>query len=373
MRFDGADGWCDRRLLARIRRYTLDRLRREIAPVTPADLLRFLGAWQRLSTHVPDARRLEGPAGVAEALRQLAGFEAPVATWERKLLPARVTGYRQEWLDDLVLRGELAWGRLWGSARTAPRSTPVCFLPRDELDRWLALAEPPATDELAWPARATLDALSARGAMFPQDLLRAAKLLPSDAERGLEELVARGVVTADSFASLRQLLRPAHRRREPGPAVGRWSLFRTPHAASGDTDGHAPLADVFAGADERAEFVARALLRRYGVVFRKLLERERLPVPWRDLARCLRRLELRGDVRGGRFVSRFAGEQFALPDAVELLRRVRRDTAAGGAELTVAAADPLNLRGILTPDERVSAASRASVTVLAATTEPVAD
>jgi ATP-dependent Lhr-like helicase len=206
------------------------------------------------------------------------------------------------------------------------------------MEVWLALSAPAEVPELSWPAARIRDALASRGALFPGELERAADLLPSDAERGLSELIAFGLVTSDSFASLRGLLRPAWQRKEPALGAGRWSPLlregREPGARSGDP-----------------EFVARTLLRRWGVIFRMLLERERVAVPWREIARACRLLEMRGDVRGGRFVAGFSGEQFALPEAVPFLRRIRNE--APGAPLTVSAADPLNLAGVLTPGDRV--------------------
>ncbi|HEX9296480.1 MAG TPA: helicase-related protein, partial [Polyangiaceae bacterium] len=289
-RFEGQPGWCSRRLLARIHRYTLDRLRKEIEPVTAADFLRFLTCWQ----HVDEEHRLEGPRGVAEIIRQLAGFEVPAIAWEASVLPARVRGYRREWLDELTLSGEMAWGRLWGSAASPIRTTPVCIVPRDELDVWTSLSNPPDTGVLTGAAREIHAALVSRGAMFPQELARAARLLPSELENGLGELVARGLLTCDSFGGLRTLLVPASRRRVRTPVAGRWSLLHH------DSLEAAPV-----------EAVARQLLRRTGVVFRKTIGREKQPLPWRDLLRVLRTLEARGDVRGGRFVAGFDGEQYA--------------------------------------------------------------
>ena len=339
-RFAGKDGWCERRLLARIQRASVERLRREIEPVSAVEYLRFLAAWQ----HVDEEHQVEGPAGLRAVIAKLAGFEAPVAVWEKKLLAARVRDYRPEWLDQLALGGEIGWGRLFGSARAALRSTPIAFFPRAERADWLALAAPiPTEDALSptWPARAILEALSSAGALFGDDLARATKLLPSDLERGLEELVALGRVTGDSFASLRGLLRRARRAPSPPPSAGRWSLFRssTPAGASAP-DGRVSRATV--------EFLARALLRRYGIVFRAVLERERTNVPWRDLARTLRLFELAGEVRGGRFVAGFSGEQFALGEAVTLARAVRKRESS--APVTVSPADPLNLRRALFPE-----------------------
>jgi ATP-dependent Lhr-like helicase len=341
-RFDGQQGWCNRRLLARIHRYTIDRLRSEISPVSAAEFLRFLTAWQ----HVQEETRLEGPRGVVEALRQLAGFEIPAAAWEASVLPLRVRGYRREWLDQATLSGEIAWGRLWGGSASAIRTTPICFVPREDLENWTALSGPPAKERLSSPATALYEALTHRGALFPQEIARAAKLLPSQVEIALAELIALGMITCDAFAGLRQLIVPLSRRRRPVATIGRWSFFRREQNAA-------------AGADEEA--VVRQLLRRTGVVFRKTIEREKMPTPWRDLVRVLRRMELKGEVRGGRFVSRFSGEQYALPEAVELLRSIRR---RGDVEpVNVSAADPLNFQGILTPEERVSPQTRRRVLV----------
>jgi ATP-dependent Lhr-like helicase len=341
VRMGGRPGWCERRLLSRILRYTLEGLRKEIEPVPAADFLRFLACWQ----HVDEEFRLEGPAGVASVVRLLAGFEAPAAAWERNLLGSRVRDYRPEWLDDLTLRGEAAWGRLWGSGNAAVRSTPICVLPREELEAWMGLAGNPVEPSLGWRAQAVLETLRAKGATFPQDLAKACGPLPSDVEAGLAELLALGLATSDSFGALRDLLLPPWKRRDrPLRPRGRWSLFRQ------EIPGTPP-----------AEFAARALLRRYGVVFRSILARERQPLPWRDLLRAYRTMELRGEVRGGRFVAGFSGEQYALPSAVELLRDVRRKGPR--PPVRVSAADPLNLRGVLTPEERVPATRRGAVSI----------
>jgi ATP-dependent Lhr-like helicase len=339
-RFEGQSGWCNRRLLARIHRYTLDRLRKEIEPVTASELLRFLTCWQ----HVDEEHRLEGQRGVNDVVRQLAGLEVPALAWEANVLPARVRGYRREWLDELVLSGEVAWARVWGSAASPIRTTPVCLLPRDDMHSWLALSKPVDPGALVGVARDLFRALSARGAMFPQELARECRVLPSQLENGISELISRGVVTCDSYAGLRSLLVPASRRRVRATSAGRWSLLRR------DPE-EAPA----------VEMVARQLLRRTGVVFRRTIAREKQPFLWRDLLRALRTLEARGEVRGGRFVAGFDGEQYALPEAVSLLRSVRR---RGPKDPTYAsAADPLNFRGILTPDERVSPLARQKVLV----------
>jgi ATP-dependent Lhr-like helicase len=349
-RVGGKTAWCDRRLLARIHRYTLDRLRREIEPVSAAQFLRFLARWQ----HAEPESRLEGPRGVAAVVAQLSGFELPAAAWEATVLPARVRGYKRDWLDQLTLSGEVAWGRLWGegAGASAIRSTPISLVLREHLDEWRALAapsdEPPIPDGPAADAHA---ALSARGAMFLSEIARATGLAADLVEEGLGVLVARGRVTCDSFGGLRWFLVPSWRRKPGALTSGRWSVLRA--------EGAAPTATS-------SEFVARRLLARTGVVFRRTLARERQPIPWRDVARALRTLEARGEARGGRFVAGFDGEQYALPEAVALLRETRRREAQASAEtpeVTVSAADPLNFRGILTPDERVAATARKQVRV----------
>jgi ATP-dependent Lhr-like helicase len=338
-RLDGRPAWCERRLLARIHRYTLERLRREIEPVTVNEFLQFLARWQ----HVDEEYRLEGPRGVREVLRQLAGFEIPASAWESHVLSRRVRDYRREWLDDLTLSGDFVWGRLWGSGASPIRVTPLSFVPRDDLDQWLAMTQPPPRDGLSSAAADVLAILSTQGAMFVQNLIKAANLLPSYVDMALAELLAHGCVTCDSFASLRQLITPRSRRTRPVQSRGRWSCFRveTPSCAV-------------------EEFAARQLLQRTGIVFRRMLVRERLPLSWSALIRVYRRLELRGEIRGGRFVAGFSGEQYALPEAVELLRKRR-----GGERepISVFSADPLNLQGILTPDPRVPPTTRRQVVI----------
>jgi ATP-dependent Lhr-like helicase len=330
VRLQGRQAWCDRRLLARIHRYTLERLRQEIEPVTAADFLAYLACWQ----HANESHRLEGPAGVIEVLRQLAGFEAPAVAWEAGILPARVRGYRREWLDQATLSGDFAWGRLWGSGASAVRVTPIAFYPREVLPLWLGLAGELPSPGDGYSAQ-VFAALGARGAAFPQELATATRLIPTQVEAGLAELVGRGLVTADSFAALRGLIVPPSRRLRRAPTVGRWSLLRRD------------------AVDGSVEFVARQLLLRTGVVFRKTIERERMGVPWWRLVRELRTLEARGEVRGGRFVAGFDGEQYALAEAVTLLRAVRK---RGGSAAGVSSSDPLAYQGILTPPPQARSA-----------------
>ncbi|HEX9940785.1 MAG TPA: DEAD/DEAH box helicase [Thermoanaerobaculia bacterium] len=358
----GAAGeeWCERRLLARVHRYTLDRLRREIQPVSQADFLRFLLAWQRVD---PD-ERAEGPESLHALLDQLEGFEAAAAAWEGEILPARMKEYDPAWLDALCLAGRYVWGRgaapgpNGGSRRSGPvRATPIALLSRGQLPFWREIGPPadPAGLELLAGARAVYDLLGGHGASFFGEIARGAGLLHTQLEMALAELVAWGLVTSDSFTGLRALLVPAHKRPRVdrsgrGGSVslfgmenaGRWSLLHHP----------GPGAD---GASRDAiEAAAWTLLRRYGVVFRKLLERETLLPPWRDLLRVLHRLEARGEIRGGRFVDGFSGEQYALPEAVGQLRALRKQPRKGTL-VSVSAADPLNLAGIATPGDRLPA------------------
>ena len=352
-RIDGEETWCDRRLLSRIHRYTLDRLRREIEPVTSAQFLRFLSCWQ----HVDPQHRADGPAGVAEVIAQLAGFEAPAAAWEGSILPARVRNYKREWLDQLTLGGEVAWARLWGAAASSIRRTPIALVPRGRLDDWTALAAATPRPDPGPTALEVLGVLQSRGAVFVQEIAKLTRLPQASVEEGLGALVAAGRVTCDSFGGLRWLLVPGWRRRSAGLSSGRWSLL-----ATGIPPAEAPRPGFPA---PYAEMAARVLLRRTGVVFRRTVTRERIPVLWRDVARACRTLEARGEIRGGRFVAGFDGEQYALPEAVTMLREVRRrgERPLGSTPLRVAASDPLNFQGILTPDARVPASAGYEVAV----------
>jgi ATP-dependent Lhr-like helicase len=324
--------WCDRRLLARIHRYTLNRLRAEIEPVSAAEFLRFLCHWQ----HVAGEDQVQGAEGLAAVVEQLEGFELAAAGWEHDVLPARVADYGSEQLDQLCLSGRVAWGRLTPGSRAPLRSSPIALLLREHANVWESAADPAA--EFSSEAKAVRETMEKRGASFFHELVKATGLLPAFVERGLAELAGAGVATADSFAGLRALLAPPDKRRTLVETAGRWSLL-----VSEKSD------DV--------EAVARTLLKRYGVVFRSLLQRESQLPPWRDLVRVYRRLEARGEIRGGRFVAGFGGEQFAAADAVGRLRAVRKMEKTN--ELVVlSAVDPLNLVGILTPEERVAAIHR---------------
>jgi ATP-dependent Lhr-like helicase len=363
--------WCERGLLARIHRLTVGRLRSEIQPVSPSDFVRFLLRWQ----HVHEGTQLHGREGVRSIIAQLGGLELPAGAWERDVLPARVAGYDGADLEQLCLAGEVAWGRLAPQlpdeddvvaaasrrrrSRGPTRSAPIAFFLRDDLAELLTPLPPEVKleDMLSPSAAAVLAALQSRGASFLADLSRATGKLAGEVEDALWELVACGLVTGDGVAGLRALLLPDDKKRKlresVGPLravggrtsrralpVGRWSLLRSEEIPATHDD----------EADSR---VATRLLHRYGVVFRDVVARERGLPPWRRILWALRRMEARGIVRGGRFVSGFVGEQFALPHAVDALRAVRREEGADEIAL-VSASDPLNLLGTIIPGARVS-------------------
>ena len=431
---DAGVEWCERRLLARIHRYTLNRLRAEIRPVSQADFMRFLFAWQRIA----EGEQAAGVEGLAGVLAQLEGFETCAGAWEADVLGQRVASYDPGLLDAVCLAGRVTWARISPPAgngrpmRGPLPATPIAFLDRSRMEVWLrpggdpvargrpaAVGDPAGTPwpvGTAWPGgsrangaasllsahgRAVHDVLADRGASFFHELVGASGLLPTRVEEALGELVAAGLATADSFTGLRALLVPSDRRKPLGPAgrasravnavgargrsagagtpagaqgrpgrrerwerrgrrrssvafgvdsAGRWSLLRRDLPGSGGG----------AGEEARAASIVRVLLRRYGVVFRRLLDNEPRTLPWWQLVRALRRMEARGDVRGGRFVTGVSGEQFALPEAVGLLRRIRR-RAPSGQPIPVSAADPLNLTGILTPGPRIAKSTRGRV------------
>jgi len=351
--------WCERHLLARIHRYTVKRLRREIEPVERVDFMRFLADWQHLSA----TTRMQGREALATVVEQLEGFQAAAAAWEADLLPARLKDYSGTWLDELCRSGRIVWTRLAGRLRASGgpvRGTPIVLLPRRQLPTWYALASDAPAPELSSRAQRVLECLNAQGALFFDELQHDAHLLRSELEDALGELVAVGLVNADSFAGLRALLAPASKRsrtarRSRGGAfiggmddAGRWALVRK--SGAGEEEARTPAFDA-----EALEHIARVLLRRYGVVCWRLLAREAdwLP-PWRDLLRVYHRLEARGEIRGGRFVEAVAGEQFALPEALGLLREVRKRPLAGEM-LAVSAVDPFNQLGTLLPGARVPA------------------
>jgi ATP-dependent helicase Lhr and Lhr-like helicase len=377
--------WCARRLLARIHRYTLNRLRKEIEPVSPADFMRFLLTWQR----VAPGDRGEGSESLSAIVDQLEGFEAAAGAWEGEILPARLAAYEPEWLDSLCLSGRIVWTRLSPQKGVAKgvgsgpvRSTPIALLNRKNFAAWdMAFPQPKAPKEnddlesrLSSSAQLVYEHLLGHGASFFADFVENTGLLKTQVEEALAELVAGGMITADSFTGLRALLTPSNKRpsnhnaKRKAPAAlfgmenaGRWSRLQrrgqSLNSAGFLTSGRAGAGSlsITNGAAAQAELVeriARVLLRRYGVVFRRLMDREGMTLPWRDLLRALRRLEARGEIRGGRFVAGVSGEQFALNEAVSALRSIRRKEP-DGALISVSAADPLNLVGIVLPGARV--------------------
>jgi ATP-dependent Lhr-like helicase len=352
--------WCNRRILARIHHLTLGRLRREIAPVTAAQFHQFLSRWQHLSP----GTQLHGADGAMQIVRQLQGFEIPASAWEESVLSRRVADYSPENLDDLCLSGEVAWARLSphpalmnADRHVRPtRIAPISFFAREDAD-WLidpafGLVE---TVGLSHAGREVFEALSSRGASFFTDLVRETKRLPSEVEDALWELTAGGLVTADGFENLRALIDPKRRRgegrghtRRPRHAAGRWALV---------TRSGTVIAPDDLSQSARIKKFAGQLLLRWGVLFRDLLARETVAPPWRELLPVLRRMEAQGEIRGGRFVAGFTGEQFARPEAIDLLRAVRRAETEDQVAVHVAPADPLNLVGIILPGARVSAVS----------------
>ena len=362
--------WCERRLLARIHRLTVATLRKQIEPVTAAQFMNWLLRWQ----HIAAGTQVRGEHGTLEVIRQLQGFEIPASAWERYVLGRRISGYDPAHLDQLCLAGAVGWGRLSphpatldsgngdpgqeSRRRVIPtRVAPIAFFVREDAD-WMRPHHPGAEDAttsfLSPVARMLLALLHQRGALFFPDMVRGTGKLKAEVETGLWELVAAGLVTADGFENLRALVTPKHvsgsgsgigKVRRPRHAAGRWSLLHTEGADR----------------DRTVESCCWMLLRRYGVVFRDLLARETNLPRWRELQIGFRRLEDRGEVRGGRFVDGFLGEQFALPVAVESLR-ANRKMPPTGERLTIAAADPLNLVGIIVPGERIPAISGRSVT-----------
>jgi ATP-dependent helicase Lhr and Lhr-like helicase len=356
----GPEEFCARRLLTRIHAYTRQRKRQAVEPVTTRDFIRFLLRWQHVT---PDTRR-EGTRGVLAVVEQLQGFELAAGAWEKAILPARVTGYRREWLDEACLDGGIAWGRL--SVRADPddlprrggltpsRATPITLTIRDDLPWLLRAARGDQRPAEPGPGRTSdvLAALRERGALFPPDLEALTGRLPAEVEEALWDGVARGLITADGFRAVRSLFAgravasaPGRRRLRRGSQLssrtaGRWSLLPEPAA---DCD-----------PDDLAEAVAEQLTARWGVVFRDLLARENLAVPWREVLWALRRMEARGTVCGGRFVTGVSGEQFAHPDAVGMLGEIRKRPRTGET-VVLSAADPLNLTGIVLPGPRIPA------------------
>ncbi len=355
--------WCERRLLARIHRLTVATLRKQIEPVTAAQFMRWLLRWQ----HVAPGTQVLGERATLEVLRQLQGFEIPASAWERHILVRRIADYEPEWLDQLCLTGAVGWGRLSphpatlddsanGRRRVIPTSVaPITFFIREEAD-WMTphQSEPDRTTSrgLSDGGKQVLEFLRQRGASFFADIVRGTERLKAEVETALWELVAAGIVTADGFDNLRSLIDPKRRAGQgrgrtarPRHSTGRWALLFTEQAVE---------------RNRAVEATCWMLLKRYGIVFRDLLARETNLPKWRELQIGFRRLEDRGEIRGGRFIDGFLGEQFALPVAVESLRATRKMPPTGET-IVLSAADPLNLVGILVPGERVPAISGKTV------------
>jgi ATP-dependent helicase Lhr and Lhr-like helicase len=355
--------WCERRLLARIHRLTVATLRKQVEPVTPAQFMRWLLRWQ----HVAPESQVQGERATLEVLRQLQGFEVPANAWERQVLGRRIADYDPTWLDQLCLTGAVGWGRLsphpatlesnngsgTGKRRVIPTSVaPITFFVREEADWMAPHSSLPDAQGLSPVANHVLEYLRQRGASFFADIVRATGKLKAEIETGLWELVAAGLVTADGFDNLRALIDPKRRAGQgnqrtarPRHSAGRWAILHNDSAIE---------------QDRRIAAVCWMLLKRYGVVFRDLLARESNLPKWRELQIAFRQLEARGEIRGGRFVDGFLGEQFALPVAVESLRATRK-VPTSGEVVTISAADPLNLIGIIVPGERVPAISGRTV------------
>jgi len=365
--------WCERRLLARIHRLTVATLRKQIEPVTAAQFMQWLLRWQ----HVTPGTQVSGERGTLEVLRQLQGFEIPANAWERQVLARRIVDYDPKWLDQLCLTGAVGWGRLsphpatlhysdanHGETQAVPRQrrviptsvAPITFFVREDAD-WMTPRHPGAeaseNNGLSHGAQGVLDFLRQRGASFFADIVRGTNKLKAEIETALWELVAAGLVTADGFDNLRSLIDPKRRAGQgsgrttrPRHNAGRWALLH---------------AEEVVERPRAVEAACWMLLRRYGIVVRDVLAREANLPPWRELLGAFRRLEDRGEIRGGRFVDGFLGEQFALPVAVESVRAMRKLIAASET-ITLSAADPLNLVGILVPGDRVPAISGNSVT-----------
>jgi hypothetical protein len=373
---DGPEEFCARRVLTRIHAYTRQRRRREVEPVTAQDFMRFLLRWQHVT---PDTRR-EGSRGVLAVVEQLQGFELAAGAWEKAILPARVTGYRREWLDEVCLDGGIAWGRL--SVRGEPeelprrggltpsRATPITLTIRDDLPWLLRAARGEARPAEPGPGctRDVIDALAGRGALFQPDLSAVTGRLPTEIEDALWDGVARGLITADGFRAVRSLFA---QRAAAQSALGRRRLRRGSQLTSRTAGRWSLLPEPASGCDpdELAEAVAEQLVVRWGVVFRDLLARENIAVPWREVLWAFRRMEARGTVGGGRFVNGFSGEQFAHPDAVAMLREIRKRPRAGET-VRLSAVDPLNLAGIVLPGPRVPAVATNSVSYTDGALEP---
>jgi ATP-dependent Lhr-like helicase len=359
----GRGEWCERRLLQRIHKYTIESLRESIQPVSVQDFMRFLLAFHKMRAEDEQT----GPVILQEVLSQLEGFEAPAAAWETDLIPGRMKEYDPAWLDVLCMSGKIVWGRfnppksLENGRKTGPiKSTPICLVPRQHEFLWRQLVMDHAREKhLSSLAESIYKYLKSNGASFFDDIVKKTGLLKSQVEEGIGELVAHGLIVSDSYSGLRSLLTPEHNKPSANNRLksrlhksrqaffgiehaGRWALMQTLDVPETETLEYETLEEII--------FI---YLKRWGVLFRSLIEKEAFAPPWRILVRVLRRMELRGELRGGRFIEQVSGEQFALPETIEYLRQIRKSSKTGEL-ISITAADPLNLLGVILPGKRVS-------------------
>jgi len=339
-RQDGTMEWCHRRLLARMHRQTMIRRREEVRPVRLSQYMRFLMAWQ----HVALGYRVAGLAGLHSVVTQLDGFGLAAAAMEPDVLSLRVEDFNAVMLDTLCFTGRVGWCRRGTGKKTSAgpvRSTPISLYLQEHAPLFVGAG---CEEGLSRYAERVLEVLTRCGASFMSTIRTETGLFPTQIEAALAELVSRGLVASDGFSGLRLLLAPLDTRRRGNrkapvgmEALGRWS--RVPAHNLED--------------EESIGKVALVLLRRYGIVCRRVLTRETALPPWRSLVRAYWRMEARGEIRGGRFLTGVPGEHFGLPEAVALLRNAGKDQDIGADAISISAADPLNLEGILTPGPRI--------------------
>lgn len=350
-----SEQWCERRLLSRIHRYTVENLRQSVKPVSQVDYMRFLFRWHNM---LPDTKP-EGQSSMQKVLDQLEGFEAQSIAWEGDILPARIKDYNHTWLDFLFFTGNFIWGRFNEKNRMTAlnpvRSTPVSIIKRTDLEVFSLINKDEPLYTLSRNAKIILNLLEEEGSLFFDQLHeKTIFLMPVQVEDALSELVVKGLVSSDSFTGLRALLIPDKyknkRRAQNGitfdfSQAGRWWKINKVN-----------ISEDLLKKEKNIEKLALFLLKRYGVVFRKLVEKEKLLPVWRDLLKQYRKMESRGDIRGGRFIEGLWGEQFALPSAVVSLRSVQKEKS-DDEYIAISACDPLNLTGILTSGRKIPSIS----------------
>ena len=354
-----SEEWCERRLLARIHRYTLQKLRKEIEPVSSADFMRFLFEWQ----HVSADNQMEGPDALLQTVKQLEGIEAAAASWESDILPARIKDYDYLWLDVLCLSGKIQWGKFRTNGQqtsnkvsTPIKTTPISLVYRNKINYWkqIGYKKENSDTKFSLAAKNVLEVIKNQGACFFDDLMKQTKLLKVEVENAISELVSMGLVTSDSYTGLRALLVPQKYKLGNGKRHRQSMAFNMQEAGRWSTLPSLGSEPCLPMSKNDIEDFARIILNRYGVVFRRILEKEKFAPPWRDLVRVLRTMEARGEIRGGRFVSGVWGEQYALAEAIPMIRKVRKKLLTNEL-ITLSAADPLNLSGIITPGRKIPA------------------